>query len=330
MISGTIRNSVKLQQLDSLWQQKKNDINANKQQKEMTPEERTIAQFQEQMEKERESNSHADTYNKLASGGELTSEEISYLQEHDPEALAKYREAQAEKKAYENELKNCKTKDEVERLKMNHMGNFAAQAKKITNDPYIPLDKKLELMNQLNNKVCLVNEAHLKFMKSEQYKDMPTDQELSKERIDETSKEQDRMQEEVNESVSKDSKVNDTDESVIENSVIENSVIANSVTTNSNTDNSITGNDDTDIIDTENRIDGIEVISTNSATSKNTNELEDDSAKEDMRQAEREKKILGESEKDIDSGISFEKISDSIRKFVIMSGNQNSNINIGL
>lgn len=290
MISGTIRNSVKLQQLDSLWQQKKNDINANKQQKEMTPEERTIAQFQEQMEKERESNSHADTYNKLASGGELTSEEISYLQEHDPEALAKYREAQAEKKAYENELKNCKTKDEVERLKMNHMGNFAAQAKKITNDPYIPLDKKLELMNQLNNKVCLVNEAHLKFMKSEQYKDMPTDQELSKERIDETSKEQDRMQEEVNESVSKDSKGNDT----------------------------------------ENRIDGSEVISTNSATSKNANELEDDSAKEDLRQAEREKKILGESEKDIDSGISFEKISDSIRKFVIMSGNHNSNINIGL
>ncbi len=296
MISGTIRNSVKLQQLDSLWQQKKNDINANKQQKEMTPEERTIAQFQEQMEKERESNSHADTYNKLASGGELTSEEISYLQEHDPEALAKYREAQAEKKAYENELKNCKTKDEVERLKMNHMGNFAAQAKKITNDPYIPLDKKLELMNQLNNKVCLVSEAHLKFMKSEQYKDMPTDQELSKERIDETSKEQDRMQEEVNESVSKDSKVND----------------------------------DTEIIDTEKRIDDSEVISTNSATSKNTNELEDDSAKEDMRQAEREKKILGESEKDIDSGMSFEKISDSIRKFVITSGNHNSNINIGL
>ena len=82
--------------------------------KDLSPEERNIAQFQEQMEKERESNSHADTYNKLKSGGKLTEEEIEYLQKHDPEALAKYREAQAEKKAYENELKNCKTKDEVQ------------------------------------------------------------------------------------------------------------------------------------------------------------------------------------------------------------------------
>lgn len=55
------------------------------------------------------------------------------------------------------------------------MGNFAAEAKKISNDPYIPLDKKLELMNQLNNEVCLVNEAHQEFVKSNQYRDMPTD-----------------------------------------------------------------------------------------------------------------------------------------------------------
>lgn len=292
MISGTIKNTVKLQMLDTKWQQKKNDINANKPQKEMTAEERTIAQFQEQMDKERESNSHADTYNKLAYGGKLTSEEISYLQEHDPEALAKYREAQAEQKAYENELKNCKTKDEVERVKMNRMGNFAAEAKKISNDPYIPLDKKLELMNQLNNEVCLVNEAHQEFVKSNQYRDMPTDEELSKERIEEASEEQDKMQKEVMDSIS------DVVEGTVENDII---------------------------LEVNGKIDENPVINV-----EDTPEKIGESAEQKAERAKREKTTEIDINESAKSDISFEKISDSIRSFVILLGSQNSKIDISL
>lgn len=36
---------------------------------------------------------------------------------HDPEALAEYEKAQVEKKAYENKLKNCKTRDESGEIK---------------------------------------------------------------------------------------------------------------------------------------------------------------------------------------------------------------------
>lgn len=286
MISGTIKNTVKLQMLDTKWQQKKNDINANKPQKEMTAEERTIAQFQEQMDKERESNSHADTYNKLASGGKLTSEEISYLQEHDPEALAKYREAQAEQKAYENELKNCKTKDEVERVKMNRMGNFAAEAKKISNDPYIPLDKKLELMNQLNNEVCLVNEAHQEFVKSNQYRDMPTDEELSKERIEEASEEQEKMQSEVMKSVS------DEPEDPEENDSIQ-----------------------------KQKAEIEETLSVESA---------DESAEQKVERAKRERRSDVDTYEPATTEMSYEKISDSIRNFVISFGNQNSKVDISV
>ena len=202
MITGTIKNAVKLQFLENKWQQKKNDINAKKPIKEMTQEERMLADFQKQVEKERESNLHADLYNKLKSGGKLTSEEISYLEQNDPEALRKYREDQAEKEAYERELKNCKTKDEVDRVKMNKLGNFAAQAKKITTDPYIPLDKKVELMNQLNDKLCRVNQAHMEFLDSQQYRDMPTEAELSEERTEEITEIQADMQEEVMDSIS--------------------------------------------------------------------------------------------------------------------------------
>lgn len=190
MVTGTISSAVKLQFLDSKWQQKKNDLKSGRFQKEMTPEERMLADYKEQMEKQRESNSHADLYNKLKSGGKLSSEEIAYLEQNDPEALRRYREDQAEQKAYERDLKNCKTKDEVDRVKMNKLGNFATQAKNIANDPYIPLDKKLELMNQLNDKVCRVQEAHLEFVDSQKYKDMPTENELLQEKDIEESPEE--------------------------------------------------------------------------------------------------------------------------------------------
>lgn len=182
MITGTVHNSVKAKMLEVKWEQKKKEVGKKK---EMTEGERVLANFQEQMDKERESNAHADTYTKLKTGGTLSPEEISYLESHDPEALAEYKRALAEKKAYENSLKHCKTREEVERVKMNRMGQFAGEAKRITNDPYIPLEKKVELMNRLNNRVCHINETHLKFERTAKFKDMPTEAELNEERTKE-------------------------------------------------------------------------------------------------------------------------------------------------
>lgn len=288
MITGTVKNAVKLQMLDTKWQEKKADLNAGKAEKDLSPEERNIAQFQEQMEKERESNSHADTYNKLKSGGKLTEEEIEYLQKHDPEALAKYREAQAEKKAYENELKNCKTKDEVQRVKMNRMGNFAAEAKSISTDPYIPLDKKVELMNQLNNKVCLIGKAHNDFVKSRQYDEMPTEAELEQERNEESSERLEAMQDVVSDSV---------DETEEDYSIEEESI-----------DSAI----NSDVMFEEKNIAGQE------------------SAEDRMQRARNKKDSKAEFESQDKEDISFEKISDDIRKFVISVGSSESNIDIGI
>lgn len=196
MITGTIKNQVHLQALDQKWQQKKQELfSPQKDKSEMTQQERMLADFQEQAEKIRKQNETADIYNKLKSGGTLTPDEISYLKEHDPEALSKYQEAQAEKKAYERQLKGCKTKEEVERLKLNRMGNFAAKAKSIVNDPYIPKSKKLELMNQLNNEVCVIRDAHHEFTKSRAYQELPTEEEVQEERTREAKAGQEQTQE---------------------------------------------------------------------------------------------------------------------------------------
>ncbi len=193
MITGTIQNQVKMQMLDTKWQQKKQNINSKKTEN-MTKEQRMLEHFKEQAANERKRSATSELYTKLQSGGTLTAEEIAYLKENDPQALADYERAQAEKKAYENALKNCKTKEEVDRLKLNRMGNFAAQAKSIANSPYIPKDKKLEMMQKLNNEVCLIRDAHNEFVKSRVYEELPEEAEVEKERVEETTAKNDEIQ----------------------------------------------------------------------------------------------------------------------------------------
>lgn len=169
MYTGTIQSQVSLQMLDLKWQKKKQDINSKKDTEGMTQDEILLDSLERQAQTERERSATSELYTKLKTGGTLTEEEIAYLKEHDPEALAEYEKAQTEKKAYENALKNCRTKEDVQRLKLNRMGSFAAQAKEIASNPYIPKDKKVVLMQRLNNEVCMIRDAHQAFEKSRAY-----------------------------------------------------------------------------------------------------------------------------------------------------------------
>lgn len=185
MYTGTIQSQVSLQMLDLKWQKKKQDINSKKDTEGMTQDEILLDSLERQAQTERERSATSELYTKLKTGGTLTEEEIAYLKEHDPEALAEYEKAQTEKKAYENALKNCRTKEDVQRLKLNRMGSFAAQAKEIASNPYIPKDKKVTLMQRLNNEVCLIRDAHQAFEKSRAYEELPEEQELRREAAEE-------------------------------------------------------------------------------------------------------------------------------------------------
>lgn len=182
MYTGTIQSQVKMQMLDLKWQKKKDDINQKHNNEELTDEEVLMQSIEEQAENVRKSRDTEQIYTKLKTGQTLSEEEIAYLKEHDPESLSEYEKAQSEKKAYEQQLKNCKTKDDVQRLTLNRMGNFAAKAKSIASNPYIPKIKKMILMNRLNNEVCLIRDAHLKFTESVEYKNMPEEAELAEEK----------------------------------------------------------------------------------------------------------------------------------------------------
>lgn len=181
IIAGTIKSAVNLAVMDQKWQERKKNL-GQKKKEELTPEQRQIKQYQEDLKQMRESSQMAALDAKLKSGAALTPEEIDYLQKKEPEKYREYMEIKAEKEAYKNALKACRTKDDVERLKFNKMGQFAAAAKKIANNPNIPKSQKLAMIEKILRKAMGVAEVHQKFVESEEYRKMPTEQELAEEK----------------------------------------------------------------------------------------------------------------------------------------------------
>lgn len=177
-IAGTVRNTLNLTKLDSKWQQKKQQ-NPTRKSDEMTPEQLQLQRFQEELQKQRE-NKTPEINTKLLSGGKLTREEIEYLRKNDPQKLKEYEEIQHERESYKKQLKSCKSKEEVERLKMTRMGQYMSQAKSIASDSCIPKSEKYKLMVKLLAEATGVAKEHIKFTQSLMYAQLPEEDEDAK------------------------------------------------------------------------------------------------------------------------------------------------------
>ena len=183
MISGSIRQSVKLATMSALIEEKKTKGFVQKQ-REMTPEERMLENFKEQAAQEKEAEYTNGIANKVMSGKTLSAEEIEYLQQKNPELLKKYQEMQEEKKSYERQLRRCKTKEEVERVRVNKINGYLAQAKSISHNAVIPKGEKKAMLEEIMARLTNMEKVHAKFVKSEQYRKMPREQEIAKERAE--------------------------------------------------------------------------------------------------------------------------------------------------
>lgn len=117
---------------------------------------------------------------KLKSGQKLTAEEMEYLQKHDPQQYQKVKQIEAERENYEKELKKCKTKDEVRRVRMAHTAASLSAVNSIMNDPAIPEEKKFELVMHEHYKNQAIEASTVEFVESGKYAKLPTDEEKLK------------------------------------------------------------------------------------------------------------------------------------------------------
>ena len=113
-------------------------------------------------------------HQKLEAGGKLTLKERDYLQDHDPEAYRELVNLEREQKAYERELRRCRTQEEVEQLRMTRINASLTCVRAVENNPHIPLSKKLEIAMTEKQRVDRVAESTQKFVKSGEYAKLPT------------------------------------------------------------------------------------------------------------------------------------------------------------
>jgi len=125
-----------------------------------------------------------DIKNKLLAGGKLTAEERKYLQAKDPEAYQKLKSAEQEQKAFEQKLKQCRTKEEAQRLKMTYISSSLVTIKGVEHNSAIPQNKKLEIFMQEKQRCDKIEESAQEFVRRGDYRRLPTQAEEAKARKD--------------------------------------------------------------------------------------------------------------------------------------------------
>lgn len=118
-------------------------------------------------------------YMKIQSGKKLSSAEKDYLRTHDPQMYEKVKSIERERKAYEEEIKRCKTKEDVQRAKFTRISASLSSVKSVENNPNIPMGQKLAHAVFELAKVRAVEEITLKFVESGEYAKLPTDAEYA-------------------------------------------------------------------------------------------------------------------------------------------------------
>ena len=174
----SIGNYTKNMEMQMKWKQRKanNDFTADGSTKLSDP---TARQAEEIRKSQADGSSKlsAQIRTKLAAGKKLTQEEMDYLQKNDPQTYQKAKAIEEEQKCYEEELKRCRTKEDVQRVKMNHTAASLSTVNNVKNNPAIPEGAKLGIMWQELMKTRALEETMGEFVKSGRYAQLPTEAE---------------------------------------------------------------------------------------------------------------------------------------------------------
>lgn len=182
MISS-LNTYTKTMKMQMKWQQRQStgDYTSKNTSENTSAVDRILKEQQEKAAELREQNtasvSRQQIDTKLRTGKRLSSAEMEYLKEHDPQTYEKARKIQMEREAFERELKKCRTKEEVQRVKLSHAAASMAAVKEADTNPNIPKSQKLALIMQelaKNNALC---DAERAFIKSGGYRKLPSENE---------------------------------------------------------------------------------------------------------------------------------------------------------
>lgn len=180
---GSVTSYMKSMELETKFKKKKAEGDLGSQSRKKTELEIKNEQFKAEYMRRQEENEDddkmlTDINNKIAVDQELTPEEMRYLQNKNPSLYQKVKNIENEKKQYEKDLKNCKTKEEVERLKMNKVSSALSAIKSAESDPNLPESAKLAVAQGELRRMNALNKISAKFVESGEYEKLPAEQEV--------------------------------------------------------------------------------------------------------------------------------------------------------
>ncbi len=178
-LSGYMKNM----KLQTKWNRKKetNDFESQSKKSELQRKNEMFkASYLEQREENKVDEALQTINNKIAAGTDLTPNEMQYLKSKNPIMYQKLMAAEAEKKNYEKELKDCKTKEEVEKLKMSKVSSAMSAINSVKSNPNIPEGTRLSIAQGEMKRLQDLEKIADKFEKSGDYAKLPTDAEKRK------------------------------------------------------------------------------------------------------------------------------------------------------
>lgn len=187
---GNMTTYLRTTELKSMWnmRQKNNDYTSKGQERLDQMFERMYSKNGEQADGT--DNRLSDIRNKLNTGQSLSPDELEYLRQKDPKTYNDLQQEEQEQKAFEKKLRQCKTKEDVERLKMTRIGQSLSAIGAVENNPTIPKGQKLGIILKEGRRMKRVEAAVAKFVKSGEFAQLPTDAEAELARKEEAAKKQ--------------------------------------------------------------------------------------------------------------------------------------------
>ena len=133
----------------------------------------------ETMKRMEESTDHklAGIQSKVYSGTSLSRAEKEYLKTKNPVLYARLAAADLEKKVYERELKRCRTKEEVQRLKLSHTASSLSAVTAGQHSAGASSEQKMALAQGELYKLKGMQDATNRFVRSGAYHSLPTERE---------------------------------------------------------------------------------------------------------------------------------------------------------
>ncbi len=116
---------------------------------------------------------------KLKAGIRLTSEEMEILKKKAPALYRKAVEAEKERKAYNSKLRQCKSKEEVEKVKASAVSKFSAEISAAQSSG-AGQATIMDTMESVQIRMAAVMNEHTKFVSSASYQRLPEREEDSK------------------------------------------------------------------------------------------------------------------------------------------------------